>query len=134
MIAHWLRAHLEATGRANRDGISRAITASVCRTCGARVLRGLDDEILARPTTVDATEIDRLGEVLALASGRPTYEVMPEGRDRLVLVPRSQWRIAAGAQRGPIHSWHECGRPLPAAANTARPLRHRRPLPATPPF
>ncbi len=73
-----------------------------CR-CGAQVLRGLDNDRCALTATVDPTPIGPARELVALASGRTTYDLV--GRE---LFRRDRAHIVAAAVRYPIVLDHEC--------------------------
>lgn len=102
----WLRRRLEATGKWDSDGTTRAARARTCRRCHTRVLVGLDADRCAMTATVDVDELDPVGELTALLAGRETYTLAKDG-PRLVLDFRDQWRIA-GAPRGPVFATHIC--------------------------
>lgn len=69
----WTRSFLLSTGALNADGISRKARASRCGTCNRRTLTGLDAERAAGVAVVDSQEIDRIGELLAVVRGLPTF-------------------------------------------------------------
>lgn len=111
-LAPWLLRHLETTGRANTDGISRTLTTGLCRTCQQPVVRGLDDDRCALPTTCDPQPVDELGELLALATGRGTYDLR-RSAGRYQIDRRHQWRISGRRNDIPVLAEHKCGAPLP---------------------
>jgi hypothetical protein len=113
-LTRQLRDRLIASGRLDPRGSSRALTVVTCRNCGRAVARGLDADVCGLLATVDLTEIDPAGEVLALATGRRTYDVIP-GPGRLELAPRRAAHIRA-RRRYPVLAEHRCDAPpLPAA-------------------
>lgn len=125
MIPTWLRHHLEATGRWDADGIHRAVTARLCRTCHHRVLAGLDDDRCAWPTHADPTPLDPAGEALALLTGRPTYDLTRRG-DRYELDHRDPSTIRyhpPGSRPTDVLAQHRCHAPslpqLPSAYSPA---------------
>jgi hypothetical protein len=105
--------------------VTRHATAQDCVTCGAAVLVGVDADTAGVPVTVDRQPVDRVGEVLAIISGRRTYELCRTGsgqRSRRVLEPRPPSRIRDDALRlHTVHAEHRCGQPLPVAPVTATP-------------
>lgn len=122
----WLRAHLEATGRLDTDGVRRAVSAAVCRTCGAHVLRGLDDDRCAGVAICDPEPVDATGEALAQLAGRATYDLARRG-DRFELDFREPPAIAghpAGCSGRDVLAAHRCHSPClptaPAATLAAR--------------
>lgn len=124
MIPRWLQNHLEATGRWDADGISRAVTARLCRTCGARVLTGLDDDTCAAPATADPTPLDPTGEALAVLSGRTTYDLTRRG-NRYELDPRRPGAITLHPPQtrpSDVLPEHRCHAPsLPSAPSAYAP-------------
>lgn len=120
MIPRWLQDHLEATGRANTDGIGRAINTRTCPGCGQATVTGLDADVAALPARCDPHPVDQVGELIALATGRRTYDLTPTS-GRLELYHRECWHIAA-RRRYPVLAQHACGQPLPAGDDiTPRP-------------
>lgn len=111
-----LRAHLETSGHVSEHGTSRAASRRICRDCGQPVVRALDADLLAFEVTVDPTPVNPVGELLALAAGRRTYDGIHVG-GRLELEPRRPAHITQ--HRYPVFTDHHCGAPLPAAAPTA---------------
>jgi hypothetical protein len=111
-IPTWLRAHLEATGQLNADGISRTVHTHTCR-CGRTVLRGLDGPVAALTAVVDPQPISALGEATALIAGAWTYDLIPARGRQLELHHRNLWNIA-GQRRWPVHATHMCGITWPA--------------------
>jgi hypothetical protein len=101
--------------------MSRLVRAATCK-CGAKILTGDDSDVCGIRTDVDQQPVDNLGEFLALATGRRTYELRPtatRGSHSRLLDERTAARIRTGASRHPIHPEHRCGQPLPAAPVTA---------------
>lgn len=119
----WLARHLEATGATNPDGYGRTIRAAICRKCGAHVIRGLDADRAALPTTADPEPITITGELIAIANGLTTYDLVKHST-RPELDHRNQWRIS-GPRRNPVLAEHRCGttwptQPAPTPAPTPR--------------
>jgi hypothetical protein len=83
----------------------RAVLAA-CRTCGAPILAGHDDDGLVVRT--DPVALTRTGELVAFLAGRTCWSV--EGGE---LVRRDRWRIRS--PRPHVVPAHICGRPVPAA-------------------
>lgn len=63
-----------------------------CRTCRARILRGLDSDLCAFQATADPTPLSPLGEALALLADRQTFHLRQE-RGNLQLDRRDRWQI-----------------------------------------
>lgn len=118
LTADRLRAHLITTGVITESGVSRAAKLRACTHCGHPVIRALDGDVLAFDVSCDPDPIDPLGEVLALAAGRRTYDAIPT-KTRLELEPRHPAHIT-GPHRYPVLAEHRCGQPLPAAADRAQ--------------
>lgn len=100
--------------------MSRSIRTSQCPHCRAHVLRGLDADWLALDTTLDPQPVDNLGEFLALATGRRTFDLRPtssSGSHGRVMEERNAWRIRnPWVIPFPVHAEHRCGQPLPPAS------------------
>lgn len=112
MIPAWLETHLRNTGRWNADGINRRVSATRCRTCGHRILTGLDDDICAHAARLDPTALSSLGELAAQLTGLATYQLRRDG-NRIVIDRRDQFSIEgdpADTHTRPIHPEHQCGR------------------------
>lgn len=122
-IPTWLQAHLEATGRADTDGTTRAIRARNCPHCGAPVIRALDGDLAALPATCQPQPVDTLGEALAVAASCDTYDLIPAA-GRLELDHRDHWRIT-GRRKHPVLAEHRCGVTWPP--DPTPPTVHRRP-------
>jgi hypothetical protein len=129
----WLIAHLDATGRANPDGVTRAARAASCPRCHAATLAGLDGDLAAMPARVNDYEIDETGEFLALAQGIPTYSLTLRG-GVWHIDGRSLADVRAG-RCAPLFAAHRCGMDLP---NAREPMltrqRSHAPTPIDPPF
>lgn len=102
-------------------GVTRTTRLQVCTRCHVTILTGLDADYAALTARADPTPLDRLGEVLALAAGRPTYDLAPRGGQKRQLDYRDEYRIS-GHRRYPVLPAHKCGQPLPAA-ETPTPAR-----------
>lgn len=123
-IPAWLERHLTALGRWDADGIGRRANARMCRSCGARILAGLDAERCAFAVTVDPMPVDALGEMQALISGRRTFRLQYKA-DRWEIDHRTEFDI----QRSPPHEVHvlvehECGQPI---SGNGPPIKNPRP-------
>lgn len=113
MIPAWLQRHLEQTDRWDADGIRRAASNSRCRDCRAPILTGLDADRVALVARCDPQPVSPIGEVIALATGRPTYNLSYTA-GRLQIDHRDQWRIASRHRdRGHVLAEHRCHSPLP---------------------
>lgn len=95
-----------------------------CRTCKATILRGLDADLCAFPTTADPIPLSPIGEALALLAGRQTFHLRrTPGTTDLQLDRRDQWQIAGQPAATPDSLFpadtvaeHKCwSPPLPAA-------------------
>jgi hypothetical protein len=130
----WLWRHLEETGAGNPDRIGRQVRATVCRTCHAPTLTGLDNDMCAGVAHADPTPLSPLGEALALLGGRNTY-TLHQASGRLELQIRDQWQIQ-GSPAGTRHDVlpaHTCEAvDLPGAPSVR--LRYAAALPDTPPY
>lgn len=101
----------------NADGVSRAARLDHCPDCGQRTLTGLDADRCGLAAKTDPTEIDALGEYLAIRLGIPTYNLTPgysgKGKRRWELSPRMLPHIEA-PRRSAVVAAHRCGIRLPA--------------------
>lgn len=123
----WLQRHLEATGDAGPDAVTRRARIKVCKQCGQTILAGLDgDPPMAGNAYVDPTPLAPMGEALALLADRPTYELLWTGL-RLELEHRSAQSIEghpAGTRSGvDVVAEHACG----SAVLPSLPSAHARP-------
>ncbi|MFI6477382.1 hypothetical protein ACIBH1_05580 [Nonomuraea sp. NPDC050663] len=85
--------------------IDRALKLGTCPRCRATILAGHNAGIF---TLVDPQPLDRHAEMLALLSGRHTYDLITEGIPaRLYAEWRSTFRIN-GARRHPVVASHPC--------------------------
>jgi len=120
MPAHLLRM-LQAKGVITDRGTSRISRMRRCAHCRTVILAGLDGNVLALDADVDLVPITRRGELLALVSGRVTYELSRDGR----LYRRPPRRVVFGppTSSSTVHAAHRCGEPTPAEwqAITPRP-------------
>lgn len=121
-----LAAHLEQRGLADTDGVRRTARYSRCPRCHTGVLIGLDADVAGLPRTVDITDLDRIAELLVLASGRTTLRVL-QIADRIQLADRPPLVIAAEQQDRPVVAVHVCGAVTPPSTAS----RWRMPLSAT---
>lgn len=122
MIPAWLLA--------KQGGILRAASLGTCR-CGQPVLQGLDADRAALTATCDIAPINEIGELVALAQGRRTYDLVG-GYQRKELEYRYEWNIKK-KRRYPVLAEHKCGHPLHEHA-TPTPAPERKPANETPPF
>lgn len=103
---------IEATGAVTPERISRAVSRHICRHCQSPTLRALDGDVLAFDVTVNPDPIDELGELLAIATGRRTYDAITT-TGRMELEPRRPAHIPN--RRHPVLAEHRCHEPLPTA-------------------
>lgn len=85
----------------SRHLVSTTASQTTCDRCGASLLTGWAEGILAR---VEAVALDRAGEIAALIQGRITYDLV-YGE----LVDRDARRIR-GQRRGSVYAEHRCER------------------------
>lgn len=123
----------------NEGPRGRAARAGTCRSCGAKVLRGLDADVCAMTATVDPDPISPQGEALARLADRRTYDLRPSG-NRWELNVRDRWHIRgrpAGQPAGlrfDVLAEHRCGSAaLPGTATMFPPAEKGSPD-ADPPF
>lgn len=120
MTATWerIKAHLQASGYMDENGVTRRVRAVTCRRCHAPILTGLSADVAAHTAEVDPAPISPLGEALAVLAGRRTYTLRHLG-GKWVVTPRSSFAIAgtpAGTGRHDTLAAHRCGTPpLPSA-------------------
>lgn len=112
----WMRSYLLSTGALNADGISRKARASRCSTCNRRTLTGLDADRAAGVAEVDSQEIDRIGEVLAVVRGLPTFTLRRIG-GRWELDHRMPIEMH-NERRWPVYPSHRCDVVYPEAKST----------------
>lgn len=116
------------TGRLTETGLSRRARPRPCPRCGTWTIAGLDADRCALEAHCDPTPLTALGEVIALASGRRTLELV-RTRGRLELEQRWADHIAdqpAGTTRGDVLATHLCHQPIPSA--WTRPSTHIPPV------
>lgn len=78
---------------------------TACKRCGAKVLRGLDDDVAALDTTVDAEPVSAAGELAAIADGLRTYELYGDDLSYRTLY----WHVRyASETTRPVHVEHRC--------------------------
>lgn len=128
----WLKAHLLARGVLDSDGVSRRVSSSRCPECRAAVLRGLDSDRCGWPVVASIDSVDQLGELLAIANGLRTFDLIPRQ-----VKSSTGWQLdgrrsahIAKPRRHQVHAEHRCGLVLPAAPQSPRWL----PRPIDPPF
>jgi hypothetical protein len=111
-IPGWLRQTLIDDGVLSADRVERRARLTRCRRCRQPILVGLDADICAFPARVDPFPVDEIGELKALASERPTYQVH-ETIGRVELDYRTQWHVAGTPPtRCVVFAEHECGNVL----------------------
>lgn len=129
-----VRRILEAQGHRTKDGVSRAVSARVCRRCSAPVLAAIAREGFA--ADADPEPLSPLGEALAVLTGRPTF-ALRRVRGRLELDLRDSFEMrhrAAGTGTYDVVAGHACGAdPLPSARSVL-PAPPTRKVHATCPF
>jgi hypothetical protein len=108
-------------------------------SCGAQVLKGLNDDWCAFVVRADIWPLSPYGEMLALLSGRATYDLHRHG-DHYRLYARDRWNIRgrpAGtlypAWRSDVVADHVCGYPLPSTRSVYDAAQVSRPDPNQPP-
>ena len=107
-----IKTKLEADGYTT-NGIGRRVQARACRHCGARVLAGADGDTCGRVCYVDPDPLDKVGEALAVLTGRYTVALW-SARDRYELTQRDRWSIAGSPppqDRFDVLAEHRCGAP-----------------------
>lgn len=97
----------------------RRAVETTCPMCWADLLVGLDGDAVALDAIADAAGLTRAGELLAILSGRTTYEVDARG----ALHRRDRWSIRSPRLR--VVATHRCWEPMPADWMT-RPTPPRR--------
>lgn len=123
MIAGWLQRHLEAQGLWDADGITRRARVRRCRKCRARIIVGLDADLIAGEAVCDIDPLSAIGEAAALILGRTTYCLRWVG-GHLQLDHRSHFEVRGhpagtaykpgGAPPYDVVAEHVCGTRLPA--------------------
>lgn len=116
-ITPWIIDRLIRSGAMTESGLTRRARPRPCPSCGAWTVCGLDADLLALEARCDATPLTALGEVLALAAGRRTVELV-RTRGRLQLEQRWADHIEgrpAGAGTYDVLAEHRCGQPIPPA-------------------
>lgn len=86
----------------SRHLVSTTASHTTCDRCGASLLTGWAEGVLAR---VEAVALDRAGEIAALIQGRITYSLI--GGE---LVDRDVRRIRSPQQKWSVHAEHKCTR------------------------
>lgn len=112
---------------------SRKARATVCPTCSAHVIVGLDADMCAFTARADPTPLSRIGEVLALAAHRATYTYTGkpprlDSRDKYAITRASAAEVIVLPE-------HVCGAPaLPTRPVQARAATVRMDAGAPPPY
>lgn len=112
----WLIDHLRAAGHLTESGLTRRARPRPCPSCGTWTVCGLDADVLALEARCDTTPLTQLGEVVALAAGRRTVELV-HTRGRFELEQRWADHIAArppAAGRYDVLAEHRCHQELGA--------------------
>lgn len=129
MNDNWTRikAHLQAQGYMDENGLTRRVTAKTCTDCHAPVLAALDADVCAFSVHVDPAPLSVVGEALAVITGRRTYALRRLG-GRHLLSRRSSFAIAgspagsARAARYDVLADHACAAgPLPTIPSAYQP-------------
>lgn len=122
-----VRQHLIATGRITENGTSRRLQIRSCHQCRTTVLAALDADICAFDIQADPDPVGRLGELLAVADGRRSYDVI-DTAGRLELEYRRAIHIGSRRRcpvvvehRCAVVVEHRCGLPVPAEPVAAIP-------------
>lgn len=92
-----------------RGGVRRIARLTTCPACRAPVLAGLDDDVCAFSVRAGTDRLTTVGEVLALAAGRATFDAVPAAGG-IRLVRRDESRIRS-PRRAPVVADHACGDP-----------------------
>lgn len=100
----WLTQKLENLGL---PAGGRGCHPATCRTCGAIVLTGLDNDVAAFTVAADPGLIDEHGELRAALGGRPTFD-LEHTRTRLQLTRRAPATIALGTRNRNVVAEHRC--------------------------
>lgn len=112
-----VRLYLISLGLISGDGYNRWAIHARCPKCRATVLQGLDNAVCGLPVRAGLVCLDAVGELLALAGGRRTYELRPKAGGRIDLQRRDRWMMA---RRGyPVVADHRCGQQLPVGQECA---------------
>lgn len=93
MMPDWLKVHIE-TASAQQVGFGRIAKPGICRKCGSKVLRGMDDYPIGKEATADPTILSSKGEALAILNGLETYWLYGSIPMTLELVYRDAYDIA----------------------------------------
>jgi hypothetical protein len=121
----WLKDHLVQAGHISEAGLTRKARVRRCR-CGASTIAGIDNNGL--DTWLIPTEINTLGEVMALVEQRGTWEMRGQQ-----LIRRHQFNIRARPagtdSTRPVFAAHKCGEPIPAEWLHSRPRQIPEPCP-----
>lgn len=120
-LTPWIVERLIRSGAMTETGLTRRARPRPCPTCGTWTVCGLDADTLALEARCDVTPLTALGEVLVLATGRRTVELI-HTRGRLQLEQRWADHIEgrpAGGLPGlspyDVLAEHRCGQPIPPA-------------------
>ena len=131
--------HLVAQGLRDGDtGAMRRARAAYCLRCHALVMRGIDAPFGGMSRDVEPAPLSRIGEALALMSGRRTYTLAWRG-DRYEIDHRDQWQIRgspAESRAGvDVVVEHDCDAPeLPTGETRIAVPQPAGALPDQPPF
>ena len=125
-MPNWLRATLIDKGILTDTGLTRTARIHTHRPCHMPTLAAIDDHGL--DTWCDLAELTTTGELHALLTGRPTWDLHAT---RTLCARSTPRRIAywpAGTPDHPVFAEHRCHHPIPNTW-TVPPT----PQPATPP-
>lgn len=95
----WLAAKIAAGQRSAQP--------DTCRRCGNPVLAGLDDDVAALQTVVDAEPVDAATELTGIIAGLASYTLTSGELNYRTL----RWHVRhapAGTGRAPVHLEHRC--------------------------
>lgn len=107
----WLARHLETTGDAGPDAVTRRVRGKACKQCGRFTLAGLDADRAASPAHVDPTPLAPLGEALAQVADLPTYDLRYINGHLELDGPRDATtitRFPAGTRDTDVVAQHQC--------------------------
>lgn len=119
--APWLIEQLIRSGTLTETGLSRRARPRPCARCHTWTVCGLDADTLALEAHCDPQPLTPLGEVIALATGRRTLELV-RTRGRLELEQRwadhIESRLAGNTPGADVLATHRCGQPIAASYST----------------
>ncbi len=86
-------------------GRLKTLSRGTCRSCGLAVDRALDGDRAALAWTVDPRRLDAVGELLAVAAGLATFELLNSETE---LCRRGDSALRSGRRDRPIVAEHRC--------------------------